>query len=195
VTRGARAARAGLLTVLVALTLSGCSRVHANTGASPEAWAGALALAQTRAAAGRFASADTVLATYASLNPGTREALETVYWRALFRMDPSNPSGSLVGASSALDSYLSDPRPREHVSEATSIRRLIAQVEAVNRVAVSLGQSRDARGPEPVKPNEVPPNAVAEIRKLKDDLAKANAELERIRKRLAQPPPKQPDDR
>jgi molecular chaperone GrpE (heat shock protein) len=35
-----------------------------------------------------------------------------------------------------------------------------------------------------------PPTSADEIKRLKDELAKANAELDRIRKRLAQPPRK-----
>jgi hypothetical protein len=38
----------------------------------------------------------------------------------------------------------------------------------------------------------LPTPADAEIKRLKDELAKANAELERIRRRLAQPPPSKP---
>jgi hypothetical protein len=37
-----------------------------------------------------------------------------------------------------------------------------------------------------------PAAAEAEIKRLKDELAKANAELERIRRRLAQPPGSRP---
>ena len=36
----------------------------------------------------------------------------------------------------------------------------------------------------------VPSPADAEIKRLRDELAKANAELERIRRRLSQPPPR-----
>jgi hypothetical protein len=38
--------------------------------------------------------------------------------------------------------------------------------------------------------SDVSGSADAEIKRLRDELAKANAELERIKKRLAQPPPK-----
>jgi hypothetical protein len=38
----------------------------------------------------------------------------------------------------------------------------------------------------------IPTASDVEIKRLKDELAKANAELERIRRRLAQPPPTNP---
>ena len=52
----------------------------------------------------------------------------------------------------------------------------------------------DARidAPKPTTTTEAPQTAAdAEIKRLKDELAKANAELERIRRRLAQPPPQE----
>jgi hypothetical protein len=196
-----------VVTLLACMSVSGCVLLHANAAPDPSTWSSALALAQSRAATGRFESADTVLATYASLNPGTREALETAYWRALFRMDPTNPHASLPIALAELDGYLADKRPHEHVVEALSIRRVVAQLDGLNRMAANaLAQAKDATATakdakaqaadaraDAAKASEVPMSAEAEIRKLKDDLAKANAELERIRRRLAQPPPPRPN--
>ena len=192
---------------LVALlsTFVACARFH--TGVQPDEWQVALASAQARAASGEFAIADSILAAYASRHPGTHETLETAYWRALLKADPSNGSASATQALAALDGYLRDPRPRDHIVEAQTVRRTVAQVDALNRAAeAASAREKDAasqaqnanRAAADAKAdaNKADANANAaaadkevEIKRLKDELAKANAELDRIRKRLGSPPP------
>jgi hypothetical protein len=191
---------------VLSTSISACNTLRANTGPDPDSWSGVLTAARSRAFAGQFDAADSILARFANRNPGTHEALETTYWRALFRSDPTNPRVSLTGAMAGLDGYLADPRPRDHAVEAASMRRVIGQLDGLNKMAAmamaqakdatltakdAKAQAADARA-EAAKAGEVPLSADAEIRKLKDELAKANAELERIRKRLGQPPPPKP---
>ncbi|HEY4218401.1 MAG TPA: hypothetical protein VGM67_14770 [Gemmatimonadaceae bacterium] len=181
----------------------------ANTDPSPDrSWGPALATARGFAAAGRFDSADSTLSSFAAMYPNTEAALETAYYRALFKMDPSNPHASVQGAIASLDGYLADRRPREHVVEATSLRRVAAQVAALSQVTNSAlaqanaatsvakdakAEAADAKDAAAKAAAETPaPTADAEIKRLKDELAKANAELDRIRKRLATPPTKPP---
>ena len=167
-----------------------------------------LANAQMRAARGDFDGADSLLAIYARGHAGTPEALETTYWRALYKVDPTNRASSLPAALAALDGYIADARPRAHLAEATTLRRTAAQLDALNRAALSASsQAKDAASAAAkadakaadakadAKAADANANATAdakdaEIRKLRDDLAKANAELERIRKRLGTPPPR-----
>ncbi|MEO6877893.1 MAG: hypothetical protein ABI205_05385, partial [Gemmatimonadaceae bacterium] len=53
----------------------GCGRLNAVTGPSPEqAWPTALATARGFADAGRFDSADSTLAGFAAMHPGTAPA-------------------------------------------------------------------------------------------------------------------------
>ena len=95
-----------------------------------------------------------------------------------------------------LDAYLADPRPHDHAIEAITLRRVAAQLDAANRLAASASNAahevatnsptRAATGSEAKTADA---NA-DEIKRLKDELAKANAELERIKRRLAQPPGK-----
>lgn len=183
-------AAAGLAAGLSMTTLVGCASLPAYPATEATSWPMALTSARSRAAAGRFGAADTVLATFASMNPGRPEALETAYWRALYKVDPGNPNASLTGGLALLDGYLADPRPREHVDEATIVRRLAAQLESLNRVAATAAlQARDAAASahaDVAHASDPPPDA--EIKRLRDELAKANAELDRIRRRLAQPP-------
>jgi len=168
-------------------------------------WSNALATAQTFALSGKFGAADTALADFATRYPGSAPALETAYWRSLFDLDPTNPHGSIPTAIASLDAYLADSRPREHLTEATSIRRIAGELDALNKAtANAMAQAKDATATAVnAKAQAVDANARAEaakadvatsndaeLKRLKDELAKANAELERIKKRLSQTPPK-----
>lgn len=194
-------------TILLAGALAGCAQISHVVGPAPARnWPGALSSAQHAAARGEFDVADTTLADFARRYPTSREALETAYWRAVYALDPSNRAESIGGAMASLDAYLADTRPRDHVLEATTLRRVAGQLDALNRIAANaIAQAKDAtaaaaiaralsdsrvdssRPPGSTEPT--PSAADAEIKRLKDELAKANAELERIRRRLAQPPP------
>lgn len=191
----------GLMTVLTAA----CASLQAKPSTDPaQVWPSALAAAQGRVSDAKFDAADSILADFATRFPGTSEALETAYWRSIFRLDPANPHGSVANAMAALDGYLADPRPRQHAIEAATIRRLAGQLDGLNRLtANAVAQAKDATSTTKdakaeaadardaaAKASDTPPSADAEIKRLKEELAKANAELDRIRKRLSQPPPK-----
>jgi hypothetical protein len=201
-------ARARVVTLAAALSLAAaCVPFHAQTApTAADDWPPTLGMAETRAMRGDFDGADSLLAAFAVRYPGTDEALETAYWRALFKMDPSNKNGSVTTAVASLDGYLAAERRRAHLTEATTLRRAAAQIAELNKLAASaMSQVRDARTSaananaaaadakdvaraataEPT----ASPDSQAEIKRLKDELAKANAELDRIRKRLTQPPP------
>jgi hypothetical protein len=186
----------------------GCVSVHRPGFAEPaprREWTSTLALARNMALVGRFGTADTTLADFALQYPGSPEALETAYWRAVFDLDPTNPHASVPAALASLDAYLSDIRPREHVAEATTIRRVAGQLDGLNKLAANAmaqanaasataasakAQVSDANARAEAAKSDVATSADAEIKRLRDELAKANAELERIKKRLSQPPPK-----
>lgn len=173
-------------------------------GSAQASWRETLDAALAQASHGEFDSADSLLAGYATAHAGSTEALETAYWRALFRLDPSNHSASTQQALASLDGYLADKRPRAHVVEATTLRRAAAQLDALNRLAANAStQAKDAANvaanakavAADAKAADATASAAAdardaEIKKLRDDLAKANAELDRIRKRLSSPPPR-----
>jgi len=182
-----------------------CAPMARVVGPAPvRVWPGVLSRAQHSAARGEFDAADSTLAGFATRYPTSGEALEASYWRALFELDPSNRAESVSGAMGLLDAYLADTRPRDHVLEATALRRVAGQLDALNRLAASaIAQAKDANAAAAIARQlsdariETPraaaestsTSADAEIKRLKDELAKANAELERIRRRLAQPPP------
>lgn len=194
---------------ITAQSLDACALVHpgsAHAALAPDgAWVSTLAYAQQNVSAGRYDVADSALATFARRYPASEDAVETTYWRGLFRMDPSNPHASLPSAMAALDGYLADPRPRAHVAEATVVRRAAGQLDAMSHLAANAmvqakdaqatasnakAQAADARA-DAARAEQQPTSTADEIDHLKKELAKANAELERIRKRL-QPPPGKP---
>ena len=160
-------------------------------------WPSALATAEARVSEGRYAAADSALSRFAARYPGSAEAFESAYWRALFSMDPKNTNGSISTAVGYLDAYLVGLYPRKHRQEAFALRAIAGQIDE-GRNALALAQTRDANPHlgsvriDVPKPTPDPGAAEAEIKRLKDELAKANAELERIRRRLAQPPGPEP---
>ena len=168
------------------------------TPVSQREWAPTLQEAQFAAKDGRFEAADSILSRFANRYAGSPEALETAYWRALFKLDPLDHPESLTSAMALLDGYLADTRPRKHVSEAISLRRMSMQLETLNTRATAMVATIPRENREPIsavrppaeqRPATDPATADAEIKRLKDELAKANAELDRIRRRLMRPPP------
>ena len=199
--------RRTLAACLLGLSAS-CARWRPQPAGPPpagRAWPPTLALAQAYAGRGEFGTADSALSAFAARYPGTSEALESSYWRAVFKLDPSNRDLSIETAIMSLDGYLADTRPHQHTAEAKTLRRIAGELDRLNRLAGNAlaQQIRDANAPpatrpgvsdsrpEPAKP-AADSAAQDEIKRLKDELAKANAELERIRRRLTQPPGKPP---
>jgi len=186
-----------VLTCFAALAVGGCNRMlQPNpTPAAVREWPQTLATAQESAGRGDFDAADSLLGQFARQHPGSHNASEATFWQGLFRLDPSNRNGSLTVGLATLDAYLAEPRPHDHAAEAMTLRRLAAQLDAANRLAASASVAAHDVAParpatEPRTETKPDANTDAEIKRLKDELAKANAELERIKKRLAQPPGK-----
>ena len=203
--RGAHA----LLTMSL-LAGAGCASLQAFAStreSTARTWTNTLAVAQSDANASRFSEADSVLDAFAAAHPGSTEALESSFWRGVFTMDPANPDRSLSAAMASLDSYLADPRAQTHVAEARTLRRLAGELSGVTRVAVNAqatardlaataagakAEAANANARAEAAKSTPDSDSDAEIKRLKSELAKANAELDRIRRRLAQPPPGKP---
>ena len=124
----------------------------------------------------------------ANPEPATSDSL---YWKAVLHLDAGNRNGTTDSALKYLDAYLARDTTQRHRLEALILRRLARDAMQLARVEAALQQARTS---EPARPaSEATPRrdeeAVKEIQRLKDELAKANEELERIRKRLAAPKP------
>src|SRR5262245_51262299 len=180
-------------------------RTNTTEADASDVWPSSLAAARSLALEKKFNAADSVLVRFATQYPSTPQASETAYWRGLFKMDPSNPNAALPTALSLLDAYLGSERAHDHIAEATTLRRIAAKLaglahvaenaateakEASNTAANAKAEAARAEAAKGDAGKTEAPTPDAEIKRLKDELAKANAELDRIRKRLTQPPQK-----
>jgi hypothetical protein len=127
---------------------------------------------------GRYAAADSILASFAALYPGTPEADETAFWRALLRADPALPTDSVSQVIGALDAYLTGERAPHRV-EAAVVRRLLALVDSLRTANAAQHAAAEARDK----------SRDEEVNRLKEELQRSQAELERIKRRLGTPRP------
>lgn len=160
---------------------SGCSSAKpvSSRPVPVAAYEEALGSAYDRARAGDYSGADRILADYALKAKGTDEAREIPFWRALYMVDPSNKKSSIAEGIRALDIYLATPDTRLYRPQAVILRRTAQSVQAL-RTAAEAAPRQNGKDTVYVTREE-------EIASLKDQLAKANAELDRIKKRLANP--------
>jgi hypothetical protein len=141
-------------------------------------WPGVLASARRAADAGRFADADRVLSEFAVQHPQSPEGAEADFWRALFRSDPANRDATIREQLAAFDSYLNGGPSLPRYAEAKILRRMVETVDSARAVIVAVRAAADVR--ERAKNDEV--------KRLSDELEKALAEMERIRRRLSPKP-------
>ena len=168
----------------LSFVLAGCATLPAAARSDcpcPPAgseWHQALREADALAASGRHAAADNVLAEFAARHAGTQPGREIVFWRTLYRLDPQNENGRRPEALAALDSYLQADTVWWYRTEARVLRRLAAIPAAPNGTAAELDLSIMSAEEKD-----------REIRQLRERVGRLNDELERMRRRLAAPPP------
>ena len=118
---------------------------------------------------------------------------DSLYWKAIYQLDAANKKGSLDSATAYLEAYLASGPTQSHRREAMVLRQLARDARQLARVQGALQQARadsaDGRPRGDAESKRREDEAVKEIQRLKDELAKANEELDRIRKRLANPKP------
>lgn len=162
------------------LIITGCtSKPAGNAPAPADPFAATLAAAEKRVEAGDYSGADRILSDFSLRSKGTEDGEEVAFFRALYMVDPNNRNASMAEGVKALDIYLSTSKARRYRGEALVLRRTAQAVLALraNQQPARIAAGRDT----------VFVNREEEIAALKDQLAKANAELERIKKRLANP--------
>jgi outer membrane protein assembly factor BamD (BamD/ComL family) len=128
----------------------------------------------------RTGEADRELSAFERRYPGSPEAAEVAYWRALLKLDPNN-AAAVRESITMLESYLATAPAGTHRTEAAVLRRLGLALEQRNAALAAVPPVAAVR-PEDKARDE-------EITRLRDELSKANAELARIRRRLARPRP------
>jgi hypothetical protein len=160
------------------LLATGCiHRPKFMVPAAERDWPAAYLAAQSAADRGAFADADKTLADFAASHPNTPAAAESGYWRAVYKLDPSNKDASTRDAIAGFDRYLAMP-DGSHRGEATTLRRIAVQLSSLDRALTAQ------------KPDEAAAaSRDEEVKKLKDELQATKDELERIKRRLAAPKP------
>ncbi len=162
------------------LFVAACAPINRlRTPAYETQWPIAVRRATLAADSGNYGNAERILATFASENPLTREAHEILFWRALFKLDPGNTTtGSAIEGIVLLDRYIADPVTLAYRAEATILKRLAVTTQVLQ----SKTTTAPVRDTTIVKTtNEV------EVAALRAELARTTAELDRIKKRLANP--------
>lgn len=159
--------------------------VVAAPASSATTWATTLAEAQRAHENGAFAAADSLLLQFGLANAGSAEGAEADFWRAVIKADPAYPAPSPRERIALFDAYLAAGPSAPHYVEAVTYRRLLEAMDSTRTFIAQLRSSSEAR----MRSRE------DEIRKLSDDLDRALAELERIKKRLAPAKPPPPSQR
>lgn len=172
------------LTVVALFGGSGCVPVRPSAAEAPapsaeSEWPSVYSQAMAEVRESRIGVADRMLGEFAQRFPASPEAAEVPYWRAVLKLDPANAAASRESLA-LLESYLANTPSGQHRVEATTLRRLVTALEARN--AALAAQVPPAPRPDDKAHEE-------EMQRLRDDLAKANAELTRIKRRLARPKP------
>jgi hypothetical protein len=156
------------------------------------AWVDVYVEAQHEAEAGRYDRADSLLAGYMRRHASAAEANEARYWRAFFLLDPANPQTAPREAAKMLGQYLDAGVTQVHATEAATLRRTARALDSLSgsvQAAQAALVAAEARAGDANK-EKAPAAAAAspdEVQKLRDELARTQAELERIKKRLATP--------
>lgn len=168
------------------LALGACSTAQprlAEPAPAPTArseWAMWQLQASKEASAGSFSVADKLLGDFGARYPASPEAAEAMYWRALYKLDPGNPVSAPHDASVLLDGYLASGITA-HRAEAQTLRRVANSLETQARAATPAVKTDVVKVDDRARDEE--------LAHLREELARANAELERIKRRLAQPKP------
>jgi hypothetical protein len=187
---------AGLVFCVAAIGLTDCAstrRAPSAESLTRQEWTQTLADVRAATEGGKHGEADRLLATFAARHPGTPEATETLYWRALYRLDAANKTHTATDALQMLDAYLA-ARPADSVNfpfraEALVLRRVAAQTEQLGRALAAANRENAAARAGPPAPTRDPTvsDVAAKdsvIARLKDERDRAVDELERIKTRL-----------
>jgi hypothetical protein len=171
--------RSTLYVLATIAIVAGCSKKQASTAPAPEnGFTSALAAAERRVDAGDYSGADRILADFSLKAKGSEDAAEVAFYRALYMVDPNNRNASMAEGVRAIDIYLNTSKAKRYRGEALVLKRTAQAVLALRA---------QQQTPRLAGRDTVFVNREDEIAALKDQLAKANAELERIKKRLAKP--------
>ena len=160
------------------------TREAAPGAPTPEAWGAVLKTADTFASAGRHAAADSALLAFAAAHPGTRAAEEVTFWRALYKLDPRSEASTRAEGRRMMESYAASPTTAWYKGQANVLRFLAREIADAEQAAAADTE---------IVPGDTTSSGIAArdrvIRTQRAEIARLNAELERIKRRLASPTP------
>jgi hypothetical protein len=190
--------------LLAVLLITGCAgRFGYGTTNPTRQWPATRVQAESLAAAGRYAAADSLLVAFNARYSGTSEGAESLYWRAMLDLDPSNLSADPKDALAALDAFDEAPHNNAHLTEAHILRRVAVLVGSIQRLAEQAASQSDSasaadsatRASRAAAASDRVRSKDEEIARLKTELEstrgeldRTKEELDRIKKRLATPP-------
>lgn len=154
------------------------------------AWASTLDTARAALTDARPARADSVLSAFRVAHAGSAQAAEALYWRALARADVPEPVGGSRAAVADLDAYRTSPAP-QHAAEAAVLRRALVLLDSARTAAATTVAAEKAvvsvkSGMVLVSRDTLRAHD-EELQKTRADAAALQAELDRVRRRLAAP--------
>lgn len=141
-------------------------------------WPRTLAAVRAAVDSGQFSAADSILAAFERAERDSPDVAESAFWRAMLRADPRNPAFESEQARRGIEAYLAAPNPRRR-TEATVMLRMLELSDSLRDAQAAQRSAAEARD----RTQE------EEIQKLRDDLQRTQAELERIKRRLGPPRP------
>lgn len=191
----------------VALVSTGCAALFGHARLTPQQhWWLVRDSVVVALDSGRYDAAGRSLSSFTAQHPNTPYAADAMFWRALLRLDPRNAGGSTDAAIVFLDSASMMPALAERHAQIAQARRLARQIDDMNRrnaqltqeiarareIATGAAAAQRAQGAG--DRSESQSNLGDEVRRLREELAKAtadrdraNAELQRVRQRLTRP--------
>ena len=168
------------------LVAAGCVTGRSLGGAASRDWRDTLAQATAAASDHRYADADRLLADFAARYPTSDGAAESAYWRGIIALEPSNRDGSPQVAAALFETYNRAGGSLPHRLEASILRDVALRLQGTGSAAVAIAAPTGSSST--ASPSGADLRAKdTEIQRLKDELAKANDELERIKRRLTAP--------
>ena len=174
-------------TTAALLVAAGCVTGRSLGGGSGQDWAKTLTQAEAAAGDHRYADADRLLADYAARYPGSEGATESAYWRGVIALEPANRDASPQIAVALFDTYARAGGALPHRLEANILHDIALRLQTAAPATLAVASPATAAS------SGTPSGAAdlkakdTEIQRLKDELAKANDELERIKRRLTAP--------
>lgn len=152
------------------------------------AWAVTLDSVRAQLAAGRASRADSLLTAFRDRYVGGPANAEALFWRALARSDLAVAPGSVRPAIADLDAYRATLAPA-HLAEAVVLRRTLIALDSARATPVLV--DRAAVPTVVTRAGYVPRDSLRvrdeELQRARADAAAAQAELDRVRRRLAAP--------